>query len=110
VHSSSCERCCDDGGKGGKTVFNLCKIQFANFTAINKEPAAREVGVSVTNGAQEPRAGIWESLGSLGTGDRNPRGVPAEKWKVLGTREPEAETDEETESGKRQHTQQHVTC
>jgi len=26
--------------KGGQLVFNLCKIQFANFTAINKEPAA----------------------------------------------------------------------
>jgi len=83
VHSSSCERCCDDGGKGGKTVFNLCKIQFANFTAINKEPAAREVGVSVTNGAQEPRAGIWESLGSLGTGDRNPEESQLENGKYL---------------------------
>jgi len=41
-------------------------------------------------------------LGIIGiTGDRGsePQGVPAGKWKVLGTREPEAETDEETESG-----------
>jgi len=83
VHSSSCERCCDDGGKAGRQSSTCARFNLRNFTAINKEPAAREVGVSVTNGAQEPRAGIWESLGSLGTGDRNPEESQLENGKYL---------------------------
>lgn len=39
-------------GRRPRQGFNLCKIQFSNFTAINKEPAAAaaaEEEVTVTN-------------------------------------------------------------